>query len=250
MGAKVLLVVFAAAAVAVVAKDVTVQKCCKIDEHLNKEANWTCVRNNGTKNWNVKIFSPEQQAFLDDIPEGWVFRDGVRPRCSKPMQISMSTMVNYILAVNGSVFVPSLNSSFFPPEDYCLDYDAILICTPELMKPKVRKCCSDSFVYTHLKNTCVKGTNVYKVPVKKGFVYVDAFPECETEGNISLAVVGTMRESELFDNGSILVQKSGLLLEAETFCLVNVLESPGKTRFHFFMSSTALVFNVSIVLSS
>lgn len=234
MGARVFVVFLAFAVVVVAAKDVTLNKCCRMDEYLNKETNYTCVKINGVvRDWNVKVFDPDKSGFIDGIPEGWLFQESARPRCSKPMQYSVvSSMVNYIVAVNGSVFVPSLNSSFFPPQDYCLDYEAILVCTPELMAPKVRKCCSDGFVYTHLKNTCVKATDVYKVPLKEGFAHVDAFPECESEGNISLAVVGTMRESELFENASIRVKKSGLLLEAETFCLVNVLESPGKYRFH------------------
>lgn len=227
MDVKIFVVVIAFATV-VTAKDVTLQKCCKMDEYLNKDTNYTCVKSNGTRNWSVKIFDPVKSTFLDGIPEGWLFQESTRPRCSKPIQYSsVSSMVNYIVAVNGSVFVPSLSSLFFPPEDFCLDYEALLVCTPELMVPKVRKCCSDGFVYTHLKNTCVKATDIYKVSLEKGFADVDAFPECESEGNISLAIVGTMKESELFENASIWLPKSGLLLEAETFCLVNVLESPG-----------------------
>lgn len=233
MGARVLMVLVAFAAV-VVAQQVTLKKCCGMDEYLNKETNYTCVKANGGKNWTVKIFDPVLKTFWDEPPKGWLFNESVRPLCSKPIQYSFAnSMVNYIVMDNGSLFVPSLNSSFFPPEDYCLDYESILVCTPELMVPKVRKCCSDGFVYTHLKNTCVRGTDIYKVPIKQSFAHVDAFPDCESEGNVSLAVVGTMKESELFENGSIWIQKSKLMLEAETFCLVNVLENPGKHRFHF-----------------
>lgn len=226
--ARFFLVLIAVFVEVVVAKDVTVKKCCKMNEYLSKETNYTCMEVKGDSKWNVKIFDPEASAFLNGFPEGWLFQENTRPICSKPIPFSASTMVNYIVAVNGSVFVPSLNSSFFSPEEYCLDYETILVCTPELMAPKVRKCCSDGFVYTHLKNTCVKATDVYNVDLKGRFAHVDAFPECESDGNISLAVVGTMRESELFDNGSIRVKKSGLFLEPETFCLVNVLENPGK----------------------
>lgn len=248
MDVRIFAVLIVFAIVVAAAKDVTLQKCCKMDEYLNKETNYTCVKSNSERNWSVKIFDPVLSTFLDSIPEGWLFEEDSRPRCSKPMQYSsVSSMVNYIVAVNGSVFVPSLNSSFFPPQEYCLDYEAILVCTPELMAPKVRKCCSDGFVYTHLKNTCVKATDIYKVSLKKEFAHVDSFPECESEGNISLAIVGTMKDSELFENGSILVQKSGLLLEAETFCLVNVLESPGKYRFHFTTTNTRISLLVLVV---
>lgn len=232
MDARILIGLFALV-VAVVAKDVSLQKCCKMDEYLHKETNYTCAKYNGVKDWKVMYFDPEKSpTFLYSIPEGWLFQESVRPKCSKPMQISFNSATTYVVAANGSLFVPTLSSSVFSPNDYCLDYEAIVVCTPELTVPKVRKCCSDGFVYTDLKNTCVKGTEHYKVQLQeKGFAHVEAFPECEGDGNISLAVVGTMKESELFENGSILVQKSGLLLEAESFCLVNVLESPGNFSF-------------------
>lgn len=212
-------------------KNVTINKCCRIDEHLTKNYNFTCV--NRPENWNFRLLEKNKQT-VNTLPKYFLLKESKRPKCPTALRFTLNN--DYVLLPNGSLFVPSLhglnNERFFHPGQYCLDYTTALVCINPTNKTEIRRCCFKGQAFSRAAKECVNT----KVQVDRLFgddvAIATGFPKCPGGNH---GIVGNIHRPERLENGSLLLNSSGKLLDPDSFCLEHVVDDPG--RFWKFLQS-------------
>lgn len=207
-----------------VPKNVTINKCCRIDEHLTKSpSNFTCV--NRQENWIFRIYENGAKV-RNTLPKYFLLKESQRPAC-----VSLRHIFNndYILLPNGSLFAPSLhslnNNTFFHPRQYCLDYTAALVCVDPTNKTEVRKCCFEGQAFSQKTKGCVNATKGLEHLFGEDLALTFGFPKCRQDNH---GVVGKIHRPELLVNGSLWLNTSGKLLDSGGFCLEHIVDDPGR----------------------
>lgn len=205
-------------------KNVTLNKCCRIDEHLTKNSNFTCASR--PEKWNFRLYEKGAQT-VNTLPKYFFLKESQRPKCPTTLRFTLNN--DYILLPNGSLFVPSLhslnNDKFFNPGQYCLDYTTALVCIIPTNKTEVRKCCFKGHSFSQTTKGCVDTKNQFDKLFGDDLVLNTGFPQCKENNH---GVVGMIHRPELLENGSLWLNSSGKMLDPDSFCLEHVVDDPGR----------------------
>lgn len=214
-------------------KNVTVSKCCDLDEHAAKEYHFKCVMGKEEK-WAPKVYSPRKKKFLTPgtVPSNWVLKAPNQPDCGggNVTIFALNTLKTYIAFDNGSLWVPEYDK-LISPNSYCIDYNVAFVCLKELQStvPQVRikKCCGGGAVYKDTENRCINlNVTDYKIELDDDKLLVAGFPACEGH----MVIAGKLHEADLEANGSLFLREANVLLPSGEFCLEHVLENAGNAN--------------------
>ncbi|KAK9890249.1 hypothetical protein WA026_010361 [Henosepilachna vigintioctopunctata] len=215
------------------AKNVTIQKCCAVDETYDVSKD-LCVPS-GKTDWNLKIYSRAKKSYLpkNTLPRNWRMKYNSKPWCSSPLTIR-EHIGNYVVFTNGSLFVLTFES-LYHPNDYCLDYNAVRLCKPDSERPlsEVRKCCGFNASFSNTYNGCQIGADVkpkIEIDVLKGQALTIGYPLCNSTEEITLSRI-SFNSSKFFSNGSLWVPEHQILLPPTRYCLDHIVEHTGKSFF-------------------
>nr|AJA06111.1 G-protein coupled receptor Mth-like protein 1 [Dastarcus helophoroides] len=222
-------------------KNVTIQKCCKLTQFLS--SSMECIHQDRNV-WNLNVYSPTRGSFLpkDKIPPpNWHIKEGFKPSCKKPKFI-YTNIGAYVPFQNGSLLIIE-NSKFISPPDYCLNYKGVIFCVQpdddkgELMsRVRVKKCCGENAIFSETNRTCIhikdKG---YVIDVGANKTLSEGFPNCHHH---HIAVGGHLKDSKLFENGSLWISHYDTLVSMGNFCLEYSLENAGSSPMVMVCSDT------------
>lgn len=212
-------------------KNVTIAKCCKLDEHLTNE-NKCAFSDHNT--WTIKVFSPAKRTFLPKgtIPANWHLKADMKPNCARPALLT-ANLGNYVPFQNGSLFVVEYNQ-LVHPQRYCIDYSTALVCLEDDNKPqsiayvRIKKCCGPDAIFSDTNQTCIAVRDAsYQIDVGADKTLTAGFPACSQH---RIAFLGKLHEAKIQANGSLLLQESRVLLPVGNYCLEHVLENAGKNN--------------------
>lgn len=210
-------------------KNVTVSKCCLLDEYLVKDASGVrCVPGN-QEYWTPRIYSARKKKLLTQgmIPSNWHVKEAQRPECNATYFPLNHQRTTGIVFENGSMWLLEY-SKFVRPSKFCIDLNAALVCLDEVLisnQVHVKKCCGNGAVYKDTKKSCVtiKGSD-YKIDLDEDKTLIEGFPPCDDD---HMVIAGKLHEADLQENGSLLLDEANVLLPAGDFCLEHVLENAG-----------------------
>ncbi|KAG5898107.1 hypothetical protein JTB14_027464 [Gonioctena quinquepunctata] len=205
-------------------RTVNISKCCKYNEYLTI-GNKTCVQNDSSS-WDLDIYNGRMGRFDKHtvLPSHWHVQEGAMPKCANPKQLIFQGR-NNIPFMNGSVFSLEFNNLFHPSQ-LCIDYHAALVC---LNEPEnltyIKKCCGENAIFSQTNSTCrhLKDPS-YRIDLGQNQTLSAGFPACRDN---KIHVVGAVNKSNIFSDGSVLVQNN-TILPAANFCLEHVLEQTGR----------------------
>ncbi|KAF5307998.1 hypothetical protein FQR65_LT06566 [Abscondita terminalis] len=206
-------------------KNITVSKCCELDEHISKNEGYVCVRGK-IEEWAPRIYSPKKKTILpiprNTVPSNWHLKTGQFPNCRGA---NATKVTNFIGFQNGSLWLVDLDGVLVHPQFYCIDYNIAFVCVNEVNSENsvaVRKCCGTNAYYKDKENRCINinGTT-NKINISKDKTIVAGFPTCDSH----MEIAGKYDERSLQENGSLLLKETNVLLPPGEFCLEHVLES-------------------------
>lgn len=176
---------------------VTVNKCCRIGEHIEQSESQPCMIG-GPEKWVPRVFMAARAKYFEpygEAPRFFTFKERSRPATCRQPELVLNDNKLAIFS-NGSLFY-SAKALFIDPDDYCIENDLALICYPEvhgadpLMAPAkklstVRKCCPQKSVYDVKQANCVRVTEDHPVfdrnVVNSSVVDIlYTFPKCSNE---------------------------------------------------------------------
>jgi G protein-coupled receptor Mth (Methuselah protein) len=211
---------------------VTINKCCRIGEHMDKTKQ--CVPGASDK-WVPKVYLLARKTYYAKVGEApqhmKVMEESLPQTCGNPQYFSGTN--NLAIISNGSLYLQD-KDIMSPPEDYCVDKDAALVCyhkhmdaltLPQILS-STRKCCGPNSAYSYQNATCVNldqdhqlfHTKVVKSPQVE---VLFGFPECELH---DFAIAGQFSDQEFNDNTGTLIMSTGKVFQANQFCLEHVVE--------------------------
>lgn len=208
------------------------RKCCRFGDYLDHKSNVCTPGYDGV--WSPKIFQSKKKTYSATLLPYMVQLENERPtNCSEPKLFLNTNGAGMTLLPNGSLFVTNLHS-LFDPEDYCVDRDVALICTPDAKVKKefsrklktepLRKCCAPNEVYMSENKTCafVDGVGPMALDAQM-FDVIYAFPDCKTP---VYAIIGKFDMNNV-DNSSTLSYSIAPehVLTAPQFCVETVMQN-------------------------
>ncbi|XP_076252367.1 adhesion G-protein coupled receptor methuselah-like 1 isoform X2 [Rhynchophorus ferrugineus] len=201
-----------------VKRNVTIGKCCALDEILTYEQK--CIKSYNSS-WDLKVYSNGSfVSFAGKLPPRWVVKEHLRPRCAKPVVEALENR-RFVPSITGTAMIVEYDQKITPSQ-YCIDYNYVLFC-PNNYSPEgytsvlVKKCCGENAVYSEQNSTCVHFKNSsYNIDVGPNKTLGFGFPIC---GGSSFTVAGKLNQAHLLDNGSVLINSSSVTLPAGNFCL-------------------------------
>lgn len=224
---------------------VTINKCCRIGDHLTTEK--VCSAG-GSERWVPKIYMPQKGIYFNKtgfLPPFMKADEEIFPSCKSPDYFPNS---NFVVMANGSLFLGEKHL-MVDPENYCVEQDSALICfddhlgDPESLIEaekiiKVRKCCGPGQAYNEKSSSpCInldKSHTLYNNKLIQGhrIDWSYKFPECS---NNEFAMAGKFSDSNFDSSNGNFKMESGKELEADQYCLDNVV---GETNHvHVFVCS-------------
>lgn len=216
---------------------VTINKCCRIGEHLENAGNGTadditsidslqCIIG-GTEKWYPKVFLIRNRKYASELPKFVRVQDSLFPKaCNHPEFISGKL----ILFSNGSLFLTEL-SKLVHPEHYCVERDSAVVCFPDSdvkyynVLTKIRKCCPPRNVYDNTSSKCTKMTDQRfeskQLINSSNIEMIYGFPECNMN---DYAIAGRFNSTNFEDATGVLTLDSGKHLQRTQYCLEQVLD--------------------------
>ncbi|KAF5291207.1 hypothetical protein FQA39_LY14449 [Lamprigera yunnana] len=210
--------------VSAVVKNVTVSKCCKLEEHISKNDGDVCVHGK-IETWAPRIYSWKKKNFMDiprnTLPSNWHLKTGQFPRCKG---VNATKITSFVGFQNGSLWLTEYHGLLVHPLLYCIDYNIAFVCLNQEQSENsvtVKKCCGTNAMYKDAENRCinVNGSN-NKINIGQDKTVVAGFPNCESH----MEIAGKYNSTRLQENGSLLLEGTNLIPQGE-FCLEHVLEN-------------------------
>lgn len=136
-----------------------VLKCCKHGEKLFPVSDSKVLPRcqPSSDKWGPIIYSPTMQNFLQDIPLDWHVVDGVQPKCADDKELVHVPFRHgsFFLFDNGNVILEMGSNVYFPPGQYCVENNDLLVCVQKkasnhaaaTMRPRVRRCCGENATF-------------------------------------------------------------------------------------------------------
>ncbi|KAK9883732.1 hypothetical protein WA026_001920 [Henosepilachna vigintioctopunctata] len=154
-----------------------------------------------------------------------------KPWCSSALTIR-EHKGNYVVFTNGSLFVSTFES-FYHPNDYCLDYNAVRLCKPDSERPlsEVRKFCGFNASFSNTYNGCKIDADVkpkIEIDVLKRQALTIGYPLCNTTEEITLSRI-SFNSSKFFSSGRLWVPEHTILLPPTRYCLDHIVEHTDNT---------------------
>ena len=208
---------------------VSVNKCCRIGDVLNKDG--MCDPGIGSKKWAPKVFYPKKKIFHNEVgllPNYMSTLEEVRPLCKNVEMVNSSEV---LVVGNGSLLLPEKHIMINKIEDYCVDQTISLVCLPDrefvpdnIAVIKLTKCCGPHQIYSLNNSTvpCITINNtspLYDSKLLEG-VYVDLtykFPDCASH---EFAIAGLFR-NHYPETGDVKTE-SGKIFHSDQYCLDHV----------------------------
>ena len=149
-------------------------RCCRPGEDLEnaevKDSEIQCLPS--SELFRPLIYSPDDQAFLDEPPSNWLFEEHTRPQCLEPQELRFVLHNDnnpFVLFADGQVLIEA-GGDFLGPDEYCLGSRSLLACLSRrndsllaaaMTRPKIRKCCGEKATYNSERYVIFKMNNMY-----------------------------------------------------------------------------------------
>lgn len=94
--------------------------------------------------WAPRVFAPARGAMLEPgrLPAHWRLQDAALPACDHLRVLPDHSAPYALLANNGSLWVRGHGAAPLPPDRYCADAAAALVCAEDALAPVAAKCCA------------------------------------------------------------------------------------------------------------
>lgn len=230
---------------------VTVNKCCRIGETLDR--NQECSFGGaGVDHWWPVIYLLGKSIYFTphgEAPRFFRVNESSRPRCKSGEALELVTG-NHTMAVfsNGTLYLPS-RQAVLESDNFCVDKDVALICSPQIQnadfinqpinRTLVRKCCPQKAIYqTNSDTTCVTLHDGHEIIGRKlienstnQLEYRYGFPQCKTNSN-NFAIIGKFNESKFDESTGHLMLAEGVF-QLDQYCLEHFNDT-GTVNVHVF----------------
>lgn len=226
---------------------VAVNKCCRLGEQLERNGRCT-VGSMEQLLWWPRIYMIMKSTFFEPIgaaPKFFGVRELSKPLCASPELIIDSH--NMALFSNGSLYLFERGKQI-NADNFCVDKGMAIICDPKVQhsneineqfnRTKIRKCCPHKAIYV-TNSSCVSLYDDHEI-LKRKFLenstneldYRYGFPQCSSNSNDNIAIVGKFNESKFDETTGDLTLAEGVF-QTEQFCLEH-FNHTGSVNVHVF----------------
>lgn len=224
---------------------VYVNKCCRLEEHLDASQKCTV---GGSDQWWPVIYLIGKRDYYQPSGEAPRFihpREDYIPPCKHPEYYSNNRRM--ALFSNGSLYLSEKNL-FLDATDYCIDKDAAILCFPSaneadsLTVPKkltkIRKCCGNQAAYAKSSDNCVavkSDSEVFRKKLLTNSSMVDVifgFPDCKT--NNAFTIAAKFKEENLELNTGSITLDSSQQFKWDEYCLEHVVSDTESSSVNVF----------------
>ena len=215
---------------------VTINKCCRLGDHLTSDK--SCGAGGGFEKWAPKVYFVAKKGYFNrtgELPPFMKADEESFPKTCNNYELFTGPS-NIIIMNNGSLYINS-KDVMIPPEDYCVEKDAALVCfhqnnmtdpeslTESRQATKISKCCGPRQAYNeHNSTPCAnldKNHELFSAKIIQGNVDISySFPECQTN---DYAIAGAFIPSNFDAITGDVKTVSGQLFKPHQFCLDNML---------------------------
>ncbi|XP_030768414.1 probable G-protein coupled receptor Mth-like 1, partial [Sitophilus oryzae] len=203
-------------------KNVTIGKCCALDEILTYEQK--CIKSYNSS-WNLNVFyNGSLTPYKGKLPPKWVLKENFQPKCAKPVIDALSNR-RFVPNMLGVALLVEYDQKITPSQ-YCIDYNYSLFCPnnspdgePSVL---VKKCCGTDWIYSEREAKCISWKNSsYNIEVGPNTNLGIGFPICTGTNQV---VAGKINQGQVLPNGTLWMNSSGVSIPAGNFCLEFILE--------------------------
>ncbi|XP_049867187.1 probable G-protein coupled receptor Mth-like 1 [Pectinophora gossypiella] len=99
--------------------------------------------------WAPRVYAPARGAYLERgrLPAHWRLLDGALPACDELRVLPEHSAPYALLANNGTLLLPGPTPAALPPDRYCGDAAAALVCAEDARSAAVSKCCAEGRIF-------------------------------------------------------------------------------------------------------
>lgn len=212
-----------------VKKNVTIAKCCALDETLTSD--YKCLKSFNSS-WDLRIYVNQSLArYTGSLPPRWELKENTQPQCTERVIEDLS-MKNVIPFINGYM-LSVIYEKKIAPHQFCLDYDYAIYCRPGISPERitsvlVKKCCGKDAIFSETNSSCIDfNDQTYSIDIGQDKSIGAGFPACPEQKE--RVVAGKLHQAQLMSNGSLWVNASDVLLPSANYCLEHILEQAGKS---------------------
>ncbi|KAI4460783.1 methuselah n-terminal domain superfamily [Holotrichia oblita] len=184
-----------------------VSKCCLFNETLTAKQQCESTNRTDWENSYRYMNDTTSPSYVGFGP--WTLIENKVPNCEKWLAIPTLPLS---VIIQGLLYTATLDK-FFPPSQYCVDMDYVLVCDNIFgNKTLVNRCCDSNAIYSNETKSCKEMEEEKEIFVGNN-VYFKHLVPCNQI--MSIAIVSN--ETILYENGSLEVM--GHLYPHESFCL-------------------------------
>ncbi|XP_026501591.1 probable G-protein coupled receptor Mth-like 1 [Vanessa tameamea] len=218
-----------------------VPRCCPVDQALPaeslradlliaKDVSTACRPTPDTPPWAPLVYAPARGSFLERgrLPVHWRLAFSRVPACQELRVLPEHAAPYALLANNGSLLMRGAALAL-PPERYCADAVAALVCAEDAGGRGPSKCCAEGRAFDGAR--CVEDEvraleALHELhELANGSAVGAGWPVC-AEGS-RYAVAGALRGSKLFEDGALELHGENSRLEPGEWCAEAVAGESG-----------------------
>lgn len=166
------------------------------------------------RDWAPRVYAPARKKFLSRVPPHWRQRHGALPSCGT-LRVLPEHAASYALLANDATLMMrgAGAGAPLPPERYCVDAGAALVCAEDIVWTSVRlsKCCADgrAFDGAHCVEAPERAAEAAAelAALANGSAVGAGWPTCG-EGS-RYAVAGALRGARLLEEGALELVAAG-----------------------------------------
>ncbi|CAK1552714.1 unnamed protein product [Leptosia nina] len=189
-----------------------------------------CERQEPTVPWAPLIYAPARGTFLERgrLPPHWREAWSAIPECPELRVVLEHAAPYALLANNGSLLLRGATGAL-PPDRYCADVAAALVCAEDAEEPGPSKCCAAGRAFDGSR--CIEDEALSEDALDElrtfanGSVVVGGWPSCAEGANYSVA--GLLRTGRLVADGAL--ELAGGKLPAGAWCAEAVKGERGES---------------------
>ncbi|XP_072943482.1 probable G-protein coupled receptor Mth-like 1 [Epargyreus clarus] len=164
--------------------------------------------------WSPLIYAPARSAFLERgrLPVHWHLEDSALPKCAELRVLPEHAAPYALLANNGSLLLRGSVALALPPDRYCADTAAALVCAEDAAEGRgPSKCCAEGRAFDGSR--CVEDEKraakaLHELrKLANGSAVGAGWPTC-SEGS-QYAVVGVLSDAQLLVGGALELRAAG-----------------------------------------